>query len=257
MLPIRAMERAIRCLFLALAITGLGCASDYTERYRRAHPDWRPTPPAAGDSFEKTVASIHAGVEGGFDVSVRELRVMRVDVEPWEVLSVDSVAAGPPQQIIGVIAARRCNERRGIRFYETGRVSWYIFVGGELTSYDHFEFGETCRALNHYLPSRAEQVSTERALIRYAAQRHPASAPTTEEMLGKGMALVSADRLSDAERMLRNADRALDFMAGERERRPEQERQVLDEEEKRLRALRAQLARAIVAARRQRQQTAD
>ena len=83
MLPIHAMRRAILCLLLLLGLAGSGCATDYTERYRLAHPGWTPRPPVAGDSLEETLASIQLGPGGPFDVSVRELRVLRVDVEPW------------------------------------------------------------------------------------------------------------------------------------------------------------------------------
>jgi hypothetical protein len=51
--------------------------------------------------------------------------------------------------------------------------------------------------------------------------------------------------------MLRNADRELDSMAEERETLPEEERKAFEEEEKRLRAMRVELSRAIAAAERQ------
>ena len=255
MLPIPGMEWTLRYLLLLLGLAGLGCASDYTERYLLAHPGWTPAPPRAGDSFEETLASIHAGSEGPFDVSARELRVLRVDSAPWEPLSVDSAAAGPEDWVIGAIALRRCKGRRGIRFFSSERVEWYVFAGGGLVSYDHFEFGEDCETESHYLPSRAEHLATERALIRYAASRYPDSVPTTAEALSKGLALVGADRLPDAERMLRSADRELDSMAREGEDLPEEEREAFAAEEKRLRAMRAKLSRAIAAARRQQERT--
>jgi hypothetical protein len=251
MLLIPAMERAIRCLVLLLGVAGFSCASDYTERFRLAHPGWTPAPPVSGDSVEETLASIHAGPGAPLEVSVRELRVLRVDVEPWEVLEPDSVVAGPEEQTLGMIAHRRCKGRRGIQFLGSERVSWYVFVAGELVSYDHFEFDADCEPENHYAPSGAEHLATERALVRYAASAYPESVPTTAERISKGMALVSADRLPDAERMLRHADRELDFMAAERETLPEEERAPFEAEEERLRAMRAKLSRAIAAARRQ------
>jgi hypothetical protein len=257
MLPILAMGRAIRLLLLLLGAAGLGCATDYAERYRLAHPGWTPRPPLVGDSFEETMASLQTGKEGPLEVSVRELRVLRVDVEPWETLSVGSVPAGSEEQIIGVIAHRRCKGRRGLRFFGSERASWYVFTAAKLTSYDHFEFAETCEPRNHYLPSSVEHLAIERALARYVASRYPESTPTTEEVLSKGLALVAADRLPDAEKMLRTADRELDLMAAERETLPEEEREAFEAEEKRLRAMRAKLSRAIAAARRQQQEAAD
>jgi hypothetical protein len=256
MLPIPAMEPAIRCLLLVLGVAGLGCATDYGERYRLAHPGWTPTPPHPGDTIEETLASIHAGPEK-LQVSVRELRVLRVDVDPWEALSVDSVATGSEAQIIGAIAYRRCWGRQGIRFFRSERASWYVFVAGELTFYDHFEFGEFCEPENHYLPSSTAHLATERGLVRFAARRYPESAPTTEERLSKGVALVSAGRLPDAKKMLRSADRELDFMAEEREDLSEKEREAFDEKEKRLRAMRAKLFRTIAAAERQQRKELD
>jgi hypothetical protein len=245
------MEPVIRCLLLLLGAAALGCATDYAERYRLAHPGWTPAPPQAGDSVEETLASIHARPEGPFDVSVRELRLLRVDTAPWEPLGADAAAAGSEAQGIGAIVHRRCKGRQGIRFFGSERVSWYVFVAGKLVSYDHYEFGESCEPESHYLPSPAEHVETERALIRYAASRYPESAPTTAERLGKGLALVSAKRLPDAKRMLRSADRELDSMAAERENLPEEEREAFEAEEKQLRAMRAKLSRAIAAAGRQ------
>jgi hypothetical protein len=242
MLPIHAMRRAISSLLLLLGIAGVACATDYAGRYRLAHPDWTPAPPVAGDSLEKTLASLQTTPEGPFRVSVRELRLLRVDVEPWEILS---DVAGTEASTIGVIADRRCRGRQGIDFFDSERFAWYIFVAGELVSYDHFEFGETCEPQNHYLPSRIELLSTERALIRYAASRYPESMPTTEELLSKGLALVSVDRLPDAKRMLRTADREIHVMTAKALNAPEEDRVALEEREKRLRAMRAKLSRAI------------
>jgi hypothetical protein len=251
------MEPAIRCFLLLLGVANLGCASDYGERYRLAHPGWTPELPHPGGAVEETLASIHAGPEESLHVSVRELRVLRVDVEPWETLSVDSIATGPEEQIIGVIAHRRCRGRQGIRFFGSERASWYLFVAGRLTSYDHFEFGESCAPENHYVPSSTAHVATERALVRYAARRYPESAPTTEEMLSKGVALVSAARLSDAKKMLRCADRELDLMAAGSEDLPEDEKEAFEESERRLRAMRARLSRAIAAAEREQRKERD
>jgi hypothetical protein len=251
------MEPTIRCLLLMLGVASLGCASDYGERYRLAHPGWTPEPPHPGGAVEETLASIHAGAEESLHVSVGELRVLRVDVEPWETLSVDSVAAEPEEQIIGVIAHRRCWGRQGIHFFGSKRASWYLFVAGELTSFDHFEFGDSCAPENHYLPSSTEHLATERALVRYAARRYPESAPTTEEMLSKGMALVSASRLADAKKMLRNADRELDLMAAGSKDLSAEEKEAFEERERRLRAMRARLSRAIAAAERQRREDLD
>jgi hypothetical protein len=248
MLPIHAMKRAILCLLLLLGLAGAGCATDYAERYRLAHPGWTPRPPVAGDSLEETLASLQTGPGDPFNVSVRELRALRVDVEPWETLSVDSAVAGPAAQTIAAIADRRCKGRQGIHFFDTERVSWFLFVAGGLVSYDHFEFGDACEPHNHYLPSRAEHLATEQALTRDAARRYPESTHTTEEMLSRGMALVSVGRIPEAKRMLRSVDREIDFMWAEIETSPQDEKESLEAEERQLKAMRAKLSKAIVAA---------
>ncbi|GAG21406.1 unnamed protein product, partial [marine sediment metagenome] len=132
MLPIHAMERAIPILFLLFGTTVVGCATDYAERYRLAHPGWTQRPPMGGDTLEEALASIQTEPEGPFRVSLRELRMLRVDVEPWETLSVDSALSGAETQIIAMIAHRRCKGRQGIRFFDSERVSWYIFVAERL-----------------------------------------------------------------------------------------------------------------------------
>jgi hypothetical protein len=173
MLPIHAMERAIPILLLLFGTTVVGCATDYAERYRLAHPGWTPRPPVAGDSLEETLASLQTGPGDPFNVSVRELRALRVDVEPWETLSVDSAVAGPAAQTIAAIADRRCKGRQGIHFFDSERVSWFLFVAGALVSYDHFEFGDACEPHNHYLPSRAEHLATLFASNATPASRGP------------------------------------------------------------------------------------
>jgi hypothetical protein len=70
-------------------------------------------------------------------------------------------------------------------------------------------------------------------------------------MLSRGLALVSVGRLPDAERMLRRADREIDFMWAEVETSPQEERESLEEEERQLRAMRAKLSKAIAAAEKQ------
>jgi hypothetical protein len=258
MLPIPAMKPTIRCLLLVLAVAALGCATDYAERYRLAHPGWTPTPPRAGDSFEKTVAALHAKAAEPLRVSVGELRVLRIDTLPWVTTEVDAVLAGSDHPDLGAVVQRRCRGRKGIDFFASERVSWYVFVAGELVSYDHFEFGESCEPENHYLPSPAPQVGIERTLLRYAATRYPASAaPTTAERLSKGLALVSADRLPDAEQMLQKADRELQARAEEGATLDEEEREAFEDEEKRLRAMRVELSGAIAAARRQQRNGSD
>ena len=251
MLPIHAMRRAISCLLLLLGLAGAGCATEYAERYRLTHPGWTPKPPVAGDSLEETVASLQTGPGDPFDVSVRELRVLRVDVEPWETLSVDSAVARPEAQTLAAIADRHCEGRRGIHFFDSERVSWFLFVAGGLVSYDHFEFGDGCEPRNHYLPSHAEHLATERALIRDAARRYPESAYTTDEMLSRGMALVAVGRIPEAKRMLRGVDREIDFMWAEIETSRSQEKESLEAEERRLKAMRAKLSKAIAAAEKQ------
>ena len=256
-LLIPAMSELIRCLVLLLGVAALSCAADYAEHYRRAHPGWTPGPPASGDSFEETLASIHAGPGDPLSVSVQELRVLRVDVEPWEVLDPDSAAEGPEGQTLAMIAHRRCKGRRGLEFLGSERVSWYVFVAGKLASYDHFEFDGDCEPRNHYVPSGAEQLGTEQALLRYTARAYPESASTTAERIRKGMALVSADRLDDAEKMLRSVDRDIDFMEPQRAMLPDEEKARLAAEEKKLRRARAKLSRAIATARREQENRSD
>lgn len=256
-LPIPSMERSIRRLSLLLLVASLACATDYAERYRLEHPGWTPARPVFGDSLEAILASIYAGPGAPAEVSVPELRVLRVDVEPWQKLTAESALAATGEQSIGVIAHRRCKGRQGLHFFGSERTSWYIFAAGKLVAYDHFEFGEACEPQNCYLPSDHELVATERTLVRYAASRYPELTPTTAEELSRGMALVAADRLPDAERMLKHADREIAAMMAKRETLSEDEKKALDEKEKQLQPMRAKLSRAIADARRQQKEAAD
>ena len=102
-----------------------------------------------------------------------------------------------------------------------------------------------------------DRVRFERGLLRYAVRRHPESAPTTAERLSKGMALVAAERLPEAERMLRRADRDLDFMTTAGKKLTEEEIEAFEAQQRKLRRMRAKLSRAIAAARRQQREASD
>lgn len=172
-----------------------------------------------------------------------ELRLLRVDVDPWqaldpEALAPDEAAPGTRQ---AVIAHRTCRLRTGLRTLATPRASWLLFRDGRLEAFDHWSFGPACAGEHHFRPARGEDVALERDLVRYVAQRFPDAAPSALDQLAMGHAYLEAGRLEDARAMLAAARRRLDALA------PTPGEAALPEEERAARAAEAEALRRAAA----------
>jgi hypothetical protein len=181
-------------------------------------------------------------------VAVRELRLLRAGAEPWQALSRDAAEAEPGR--LGVIALRSCRARRGWHRTRVERASWYVLDAGRLLAYDHTAFGPGCASRRHFRPSPADDVETERGLVRFTSQRHPPSQPEPADGLRLGLALVGAGRLDEAEARLAAADATLARLAHVVQHGNEEERVRAEAERAPLAALRATLARSLRTARR-------
>jgi hypothetical protein len=189
-----------------LAALALACAS--------STPDGPPPPPPGpGSSLAESLASLGAGAPAGASVRVDELRLLRVDVEPWEALDPDDAAGDVPGERQALIAHRTCRMRQGVRTRTAPRASWLLFRGGRLEAFDHWSFGPACAGRHHFRPARGADVALERDLVRYVAQRFPDAAPRALDQLAMGHAYLEAGRVEDAEAMLAAARRRIDALA--------------------------------------------
>lgn len=206
---------------LCLAAAALAGCTGLAERYRAREPGWEPEPPAAGQPTGAVLAALADDAGPGRSVELRELRVVDRSEEPWSRVPAEAVVTGTDgaSPRLGATAVRRCSHRDGLTAEESERASWYLFEEGRLVAFDHVVFRERCETELRYLPVDAERAADERALARYAAQRAESEGPSgPEPVLRRGLALVRAGRLEEAEDRLRVAERALRGVEAERDR---------------------------------------
>jgi len=202
--------------------------------------------PALGDSLELLLVKLHHAEGAPAEVELRELRVMSVEREPWQSLDPESAAARSVR--VGVIAGRRCRWRERLLPQHRDRGSWFLLEAGALRAFDHQGFGVDCVGHPAFEPAFADQVATERSLVRYLSQRWPVTEIAGQERLERGLRLLERGRSEDAQYELFALDRRLIELArrqSEYETSDAEEREQLRREEELLRPLRAQLAHAL------------
>lgn len=193
---------------LVLACFALGCATGWPARYRAAHPGVKPADARPGGPATETLAGLDLPEVHGISIELRELQVMRTDVDPWQAIppeKMDAVAG------VSVAAADRvCGVREGIGWRKVERVSWFVADHGRLVAFDSARFGAGCSVTHRYHPARAPYRDTEQALLRWADLRYPDAAPPLEERLAMGPALVQAGRIDEARKLVQRAAREAD-----------------------------------------------
>lgn len=202
--------------------------------------------PAVGDPLALLVTKLHHTEGTPAAVTLRELRAIAVDREPWQPLELDAAAAHPGE--VGVIAGRRCTWREGLLRHEVERASWFLLRAGALTAFDHQGFGAACASRPAFEPAAAEQVALERTLMRYLSQRWPVTEIPGEQRLARGLQLLERGRSEDARFELHALDRRIDELSRrqtEYETPDTAERERLRREEEELRPMRAQLHHAL------------
>lgn len=230
-------------LRLCLLLIPIACTTDF----RTYYPEVESTPPAQGTALLPTLASLFDAPSPAARVAVTELRVLRVDQIPWKTLSTAALATESGR--IAAVAQRTCRIRERILTREEAGSGWYLFEDGRLRAFDHVAFDAECHPVVEYAPMPADDLSAERGLARYVGQRYTAARPSAEVRLQKGMALVGAGRLQDAQRELNRTQSTLDSLVVERDQNPGVPHPELDERIAAIQAGRVELDRALRKAR--------
>jgi hypothetical protein len=237
----------------ALSAAALACAYHADgEAGALAGEAQRAPAPAPGASLADAIAVVRADEGAGFSVEVSEVRVSKVAGGFWE--EVDARRAARPDfvpdagAVYVVSAKRRCEDwKRPRDRFEAERASWFLLPGGAVAAYDHWSFGPRCALANALRPARPEHREVERELLRFLEQRHPPRPLPFELRIARGLAFVAAGRLDAAHALLASADQAIGARRDLFEERTAsaEEEAAFEAEQARLRALRADLARAI------------
>jgi len=233
-----------------------GCAGNFARRYQKSHPHFAPRPPTVGQPIGAALAALYFPSSPELRVELEALHVLRTDVDPWQEIAPEEAEglAGP----VAAVARRICRFRAGLHRVRVERASWLLFLHGQVTAFDHARFGESCRVSHDLQPAPVALRDTEQALRRWLEQRLPEDRPQLRERLAMGPALVEAGRTEEAERLLSDADRAIERLARTRPDLAatghEKEAAASAQQERELRQLRAQLTRALRTAEKKRRE---
>ena len=146
-------------------------------------------------------------------VNVRRLEIVQIGSEGVESIDAEAIESGKfefsDDDDYGVLVSRFCSSRQS----QPIRTSWYLLPKNSLVAWDHAHFHESCAMQNDYNPAWRNAAGLERSLTLHAEDNFPTSPISRLFLYERGIALVGAGRLEDAERMLARADETVDTMA--------------------------------------------
>jgi hypothetical protein len=237
------------------ACSTLACAGDSSDRppgldYAEHAPAEFPRKDA---TLSETLDSIVAPRTTNAMVTSRDIRVLRIDVDPWQEIPSKEVKSGrygpPPNARYAIVASLYCNAHVDRERIYGEKLSWYLLPGGRLVAWDHHNFGDACTMADEFEPARGDQIADEKHLIEYVQKSFPPSVVHVDELYYKGLAYARVGRLDDAQAMLAAGDRGFDFTADEKLDTNEGYDQRFTGDRRKMRGLRAQLVRELQKAR--------
>ena len=200
-------------LALVLALSATACAGNHYDSYKAKNPDAFLGTPMAGASLHEVLASVYAPPIVATSLFVSKLDVLDVANGQARLLTeaeVDAAIAGDAPGDYGVVVLVRCLSEVDMQRYGGEKVAWYLLQGGKLVAWDQAEFVDRCLFRNEFFPAKGELVATERRITAYRDANFPTSMAHTLEFYQKGLFYLGADRLDEAESMLKAGDEFLD-----------------------------------------------
>jgi hypothetical protein len=207
-----------------LALVGLAlaaCAGGAYSSYRAEHAEWSGAFPSADADVQQTIAAVSAPAHG-YQRTVLQLLVWRIEASRWTDVPVDQIARAPapPAGDFAVAATIQCGFDDGqARFYRGAQV-WYLLLGGRLVAYDHYDFVPGCELRNSFRPAPEALAQDEHTLVARLGTCNPACATSKAEFYEKGRAFAHVDRVEEARAMLRQGDAAGEWHFDQRARLP-------------------------------------
>jgi hypothetical protein len=203
--------RTLLALVLALLVTA--CGGNYYDSYKAKNPDAFLGTPVAGATLHEVLASVYAPPIVATTLFVSKLDVLDVSDGQARLLTeaeVDAAVAGDAAGDYGVVVLLRCLSEVDMQRYGGEKVAWYLLQDGKLVAWDQAEFLDRCIFRNEFFPAKGELVATEKRITAYRDANFPTSMAHTGEFYVKGLFYVGADRVEEAEAMLKAGDEALD-----------------------------------------------
>ena len=167
-----------------------------------------------GTKLRQVLEAVRApSTSNNASVLVRKLEVVRIGADGVVPIDDANIESGKfkfsDDHDYGVVASRFCSSRES----QTGRTSWYLLPKNSLAAWEHSNFHEFCVMQTDYKPAWSNEAGLEKSLTDYAKDKFPTSPVSHMFLYERGMALVSAGRLADAEATLALADKSVDTMA--------------------------------------------
>ena len=200
-------------LALVLALSAVACGGNYYDSYKAKNPDAFLGTPMAGASLHEVLASVYAPPIVATTLFVSKLDVLDVSGGQARLLTqaeVDAAIAGDTAGDYGVVVLVRCLSEVDMQRYGGEKVAWYLLQDGKLVAWDQAEFVDRCLFRNEFFPAKGELVATERRITAHRDANFPTSMAHTGEFYQKGLFYLGADRLDEAEAMLKAGDEFLD-----------------------------------------------
>lgn len=170
--------------------------------------------PETGVPIADVVASLVPARATNAMLQARDVRVMRIDSEPWTTLPAETVRGGAMSiestARYAIVASFNCQALvNGERFYNE-QAAWYLLPGGKLAAWDHYDYGDSCGMENVFEPARGPLALDEKLLVSWIEKNMPRSASYVTNHYARGLAYALVGRLSDARAMLAAGDAATD-----------------------------------------------
>ncbi len=147
------------------------------------------------------------------EASVRrhDVTIFRFDRLPWETVEFAAIASGKyapnPHGSYAVQLPVSCHPD-GAPAIES-RQAWYVFVAGQLTSFDHYEIGENCEVVSSF--GRSGSLEDDIDFLRYLRVRHhpvrPYGACEAIDVYERALAYAAVKRWDEARAVMGFADR--------------------------------------------------
>jgi hypothetical protein len=208
--------------FALIACTTLACASDssdrppgldYAEHAGAAFP-------SKGVTLSETLNNIVPPRTTDALVTGREVRVLRIDVDPWQAIPTKDAESGAYKPSAdaryAVVADLYCTAHVDRERIYGEKLSWYLLPKGQLDAWDHHDFGDSCTVSDEFEPARGDQISDEKHLLEYVKKSFPSTMVHVNELYIHGLAYVRVGRLDDAQAMLDAGDHGFDVTADEK-----------------------------------------
>jgi hypothetical protein len=217
------MDRPRRFLACLIALASIplaaGCATDDDAPPGLAYAEAEAADefPTAGASLSDTLGSLVGKRRSNAQVQARDVRVLRIDVEPWTPVDRADAEAGrlpsEPSARYAVVASFNCQAVVNQQRYHGEKTGWYLLPAGRLAAWDHYAFGDACTMFDLFQPATGELVADEKRLAAWIEKNAPRSVVHARETYTKGIAYARAGRIDDARASLAAGDAAFDSTA--------------------------------------------